>query len=105
MTSAPTIISKVFSGLFFETFTCTKHKNPKPFSEYYTQEVLELDMESTLGKSLNDNFAESVETRKCKVCKKKTEHKCVVRIHYAPPVLALKILRTEDDNSAFNYPL
>lgn len=89
VTSSPTIISRLFSGLFVEWLTCQNHPNPQPISEFFTQEVLELEMESSLGESLTEHFEESVEKKMCKICKKKTQHSRFVKIQYAPPVLAL----------------
>jgi len=87
--SSPSIISQVFSGLYREFKTCQNHANAQKTFEFITCESLDLEVGTTLRKGLRAYFGISIEERRCKVCKKETDHKVYIEAHYFPPIMVI----------------
>jgi hypothetical protein len=52
-------LARTFTGLYIETSQCQNHENAEPEEEYFTQEAIDLEFDSTLGKSLTEYFGPS----------------------------------------------
>lgn len=50
--SRPSILSKIFSSLYKLSSKCEEHKNSEVNITYFTQNILELEIEERLGSSL-----------------------------------------------------
>jgi ubiquitin C-terminal hydrolase len=106
--SGPSIFSKIFSGLYKLSSKCEVHMKSKPKITYFTQIILELEIEERLGTSLRKYFGHEQENKYCQICKKETPHSVKITADILPPVLVVQVPRFENgikNDDIMNYPM